>query len=205
MEHGRRLPVQKPHTCIGCEYYGDGQGYVQIEQTTQAPVLHILDAHPFKLDADLGKLGYSHTYQYLRDTLIPLAGVEHGLCTYSTVIQCRGPQHKDQINESLSSRAVQHCQNSRGTYSQSPRLIVGLGKAVFKYVAPGLRDPKGKPASFEDWRGYCLPLEYTRSVYGETPVYITHHPAEFHTNPGAERLTEWDWIKIRNVLDGSYP
>lgn len=105
--------------------------------------------------------------------------------------------------ESVSTAAITHCQQ----YQKPSRakLIIGLGKDVFRYVSNGLKNPQGKPASFEDWRGYIIPREYTYERYGSIPVYITHHPAEFHFNPGAERLTEWDWVKIRSILDGSYP
>lgn len=191
--------MQKPDTCIGCIYYGNGHGFLhQSVQDEQHYELEIIVPHPFKADIDCQGLAYSYSLQYIRDTLVPLAGVSPDRIKFTSMLQCRGEAGKDTLIESIPREAITHCQQYKQQRTHRPKLVVGLGKEVFKFLASELKNPAGKPASFEDWRGYLLPDL-------STPTYITHHPAEFHFNPGAERLTEWDWIKVRSILDGSYP
>lgn len=200
--------MDKPPSCLGCDYYGNGQGFLQQpvnDEKEKAYELYILSAHPFKADIECQGLAYSHYSQYLRDHLVPYTGVQGNSIQYRNVLQCRGTQIKDTLIERIPLPTMARCQEA---YSKSvnAKLVIGLGESVFRYITQGnLRDPSGKPASFEDWRGYILPLEYTQWLYRDTPVFITHHPAEFHFNPGVERLTEWDFIKVRSILDGTYP
>lgn len=206
MESWPGCQLNKPDGCIGCIYYGNGQGFLHPVRTIdQQRTLTVLLPHPFRNDIECQGLSYSYSHQYILSTLASHAGLQREAVELRTLIACRGPLGKDTLIESLAPAATEQCQQ----YTQEPitsKLIVAMGEQVFRAITRGaLRDSQGKPASFESWRGYILPLEYTYEQYGNIPVYITHHPAEFHFNPGAERLTEWDWIKIRSILDGTYP
>lgn len=56
-----------------------------------------------------------------------------------------------------------------------------------------------------DWRGFLLPLEVTRPRCGEVPVYVTLGIDDLYHNPSMENVVEWDYLKIRKILDGTYP
>ena len=199
--------MRKPETCKGCDWYGNGHGFLlraHHEQETSNTIL-LLGPHPFKADVECGKLGTSHPYQFITECFPRSSGAEVSQLHFDTLVNCRGLATKDTLIESIPGTVIEHCaQYQRRARSYS--LIVVLGEVTFRAVTNNtLRAPNGKPASFEDWRGFIIPYEYTQHLYGHIPVYVSHHPAEFHFNPSAERLTEWDWIKIRGILDGSYP
>lgn len=152
-------------------------------------VLHVISPRVSKMDVDCGGRGYGYATKVLNETLIPLTGVNPDDVTHSTLIQCRGEHTKEHTR--IPHEVGVFCRSAH-PWSTHADLVVGCGEDVFKALAPG-------SGSFTDWRGFIA------QTTGHTPIFITHHPDEFHTNPGAERLTEWDWLKVRSIINGSYP
>ncbi len=80
------------------------------------------------------------------------------------------------------------------------QLVIAQGKLAFEYCNQGLREENGKPASLTKWRGFLSP-----ELYQGVSVFNVLHPADLYHNPAMEVVTQWDWAKVRRILDHEYP
>lgn len=196
----------KPSACVGCHNYGSGQGFLQQSNSNEANEqvrLYAIGPRPGKTDVDCQRLGVGFDARYTQESLRPLTGLQASEFRYTTLIQCCSTDvRKGFSTESISGQAVSQCQEIRPLFNRglypALQLVVCMGKDTFNAITHG-------QLSFSDWRGFLLPIRYTAETFGDVRVYVTHYPNEFHTEPAAEPLTEWDWIKIRSILDGTYP
>ena len=196
----------KPDSCTGCPWYQTGKGYVADDTREGIPVW-FLNGSPDHVEEDTGKTAQGQAGSDLVSNFLPLAGVVWGETAQSaSVLKCRWQGHDVPPGDATQSLAVGHCTRHHLQVPRGTTLIVAQGKIAFTYAHGGtLRDPSGKPASHTDWRGFLLPLQYTRAQFGEIPVYVTMGIMDLYQNPGMETVTEWDYLKIRSIRDGRYP
>ena len=196
--------MDKPDSCRQCPWYQDGKGFV-----TNEPVrdVYLLQSSPSRIETDTGLPAQGQSGKDLDHNFLPLAGLVRGLtASVGTVLHCRWAGQDDLPGDAVQDTAVQYCGTVHFTPPTSARCIVVQGDLAFKFAHGGLlRDPNGKAASLGDWRGFVLPHEYTQSRFGSIPVYVTMAVADLYTNPSMETVTEWDFLKLRRILDGDYP
>ena len=184
--------MNKPPACLGCPWYGDGKGY--IEDDTYPGVL-FLTGEPDKQEVSLDKTGEGPAGKDLQTHFLPLAGLTRGKdCGLGHLLKCQKPEGV----EDAKALALAHCTRAYPIPSDTTTLVVALGKAVYEYATKWT-------SRIQDWRGYLLPRDVTRPRFGEIPVYVTLGVDDLYTNPSMETVTEWDYLKLRKVLDGSYP
>lgn len=196
---------QKPSSCTGCPWYQDGVGYVSDEQATGS--VFILMQNPGRIEEEFGLPAQGQAGKDMDSNFLPLAGLVRGQSvTVGNVLKCRWAGGNDLTWDDTQRQAVSHCTEAHLRIPEGTRLIIAQGKLAFQYAHGGnLRSPEGRPASITDWRGFIIPLEYTRPRFGEVPVFVTLHTADLYHNPTMEVVTEWDWIKVKDILDGTYP
>ncbi len=197
--------MDKPAECLGCPWYQSGKGFVP-DEGLPADVT-ILMQNPGGTEVDFAKPACGQAGKDMDYNFIPLAGLERGkTVTVSNVLKCRWNGSNDLPWDESQGSAVLHCTSAHLRVPKTTKLIIAQGKLAFEYAHGGkLREEDGKPASITNWRGFILPLEYTRERFGETPVYCCLHTADLYHNPAMEVVTQWDWSRVRRVLDGEYP
>lgn len=197
--------MDKPEGCVGCSWFQDGKGFVPDENILADVV--VLMQNPGGTEVDFAKPAVGQAGKDMDYNFIPLAGLVRGeTVTVSNVLKCRWNESNDLPWDDAQRQAVQHCTSRHLRVPPSTKLIIAQGKLAFEYAMGGaLREEDGKVASITNWRGFLLPLEYTRPQFGETPVYCCLHTADLYHNPGMEVVTQWDWIRVRAVLDGDWP
>lgn len=198
--------MDKPEGCLGCPWYQDGKNFVPDENIPGAEVV-ILMQNPGATEVDFARPACGQAGKDMDYNFIPLAGLERGkTVTVSNVLKCRWNESNDLPWDIGQVQAVQHCTSKHLTVPPGTRLIIAQGKLAFEYAHRGqLREDNGKPASITNWRGFLLPLEYTKWRFGSIPVYCCLHTADLYHNPGMETVTSWDWMRVRRILDGEYP
>ena len=198
--------ITKPSSCTGCPWFQTGKGYVNDDNGKGVSVF-FLNGYPDHVEEDTGKTAQGQAGNDLVSNFLPLAGLVRGETAQSaSVLKCRWQGQQDPPGDATQSLAIGYCTSHHLHMPTGTTLIVAQGKIAFNYAHGGnLRDPSGKPASLSDWRGFLLPLQYTRARFGEIPVYVTLGIPDLYQNPGMETVTEWDYLKIRNILNGNYP
>ena len=195
----------KPSSCTGCPWFQTGTGYVQDE--TYDSEVFILMQNPGKTEEDFGLPAQGQAGKDMDHNFLPLAGLTRGQSvTVGNVLKCRWASGNELTWDDTQRQAVSHCTDAHLRIPPSTKLIIAQGKLAFQYAHGGnLRQPDGKPASLHDWRGFILPLDYTRARFGEIPVFVVLHTADLYHSPTMEVVTEWDWLKVPRILDGTYP
>ena len=184
--------MNKPSACLGCPWYGDGRGY--IEDDHSSGVL-FLGGIPDSQEIALEKIGSGQAGKDLETNFLPLANLTRGEnCGLAHVVKCQGIEG----GTSTQHEAIRHCTGAYPLSTTAVSLIVAQGKLAYEYAS-------GFTASIMDWRGFILPRDNTRPRFGEIPVYVTLGVDDLYHNPSMENVVEWDYLKIRKVLDGSYP
>ena len=184
--------MNKPPTCLGCPWYGDGKGYVQDD--THSGVL-FLTGEPDSQEVALEKAGEGHAGKDLQSNFLPLAGLVRGdTCSLGHLLRCQGGEG----GTGSRTLALEHCTRTHPLSPATTTLVVVQGKVAFEYAYGG-------SAGIHDWRGFLLPRHRTEARFGATPVFTVLGVDDLYNNPGMEHVTEWDYIKIRRILDGQYP
>jgi len=197
--------VIKPESCQPCPWYQTGNGFVPDE--TQDSEVFILTQNPGQTEEDFGQPAIGQAGKDMDYNFIPLASLKRGdSCTVGTVLKCRWNKSSDLPGDSAQMVAVTHCIEAHLRIPPSTKLIIAQGKLAFEYAHGGqLREDDGKLASLSNWRGFILPLQYTAPRFGAVPVFVMLHSADLYHNPSMEVVTQWDWMKVRRILDGEYP
>lgn len=103
-------------------------------------------------------------------------------------------------------QAEQHCTKAHYRLPESVKLIVAQGAPAWRFV--------GGPQPLDLWRGHTLPPEYgsalafgtTWAPFADRPkVLATVHIADLKHRPKLDLVTRKDFVKIRSVLDGTWP
>lgn len=184
--------MNKPEACRGCPWFGNGQGYVENDEGTG---VLFLSGGPDSQEVSLEKIGSSQAGKDLEANFLPLAGLTRGeSCSLAHLVKCQGIEG----GESTQREAIRHCTGAHPLLTATVPLVVVQGKVAYEYASQWT-------SSIMDWRGFLLPRDITRPRFGETPVYVTLGVEDLYHNPSMENVVEWDYLKIRKVLDGSYP
>lgn len=184
--------MNKPAACLGCPWYGDGKGYVNNDEGTG---VLFLSGGPDSQEVSLEKIGSSQAGKDLEANFLPLAGLTRGKdCSFAHLIKCQGIEGGDATQR----EALRHCTGAYPLLTATVPLVVVQGKVAYEYASQWT-------SSIMDWRGFLLPRDITRPRFGETPVYVTLGVDDLYHNPSMENVVEWDYLKIRKVIDGSYP
>ena len=202
--------LNKPTSCVGCPFYGDGRGFVPDELREGAAVFIVgqnpgadeeAEGRPF-----VGKTGRSME-KYLRD-----AGLMRDEVSVGNSLRCRwrGSNDLPPIHQTMARDALKHCWVAHGRIPDGTRLIVAQGD----YAAVTLT---GETVAAGDkstgWRGYLRPMVGSVAGYTEPwipevrdlPVLVTVHLARLFREPWYTLPTRLDWAKIPRILSGKWP
>lgn len=216
--------LPKPNDCIGCPLYGDGQGFVPDRIPEKAEVVFLLQnpgeneengrrivsydgpgspvTEPCEPQPVIGPTGYQ-----LRTTFLPLAGLDFEEVGRANVLRCRmqdasGERSNNMPTGEIGRQAVEHCTRAYLRVPPSVRLIVAQGAHSWRLL--------GGPQPLENWRGFLMPEQYGSALVHGTeprpwPVLATVHLADLRHRPKLDLPTRKDFVKIRSILDGSWP
>lgn len=119
----------KPNSCLGCPFYGDGQGFVDDEAPEGAQVIFVAQ-NPGEVEEIQARPLIGPTGQMLRNRFVSkhLPGVSAG---YANIVKCRWQQGGRRSNNlpPLGSEAwkdvVKHCAGYlQATLARCPRAVV---------------------------------------------------------------------------------
>lgn len=198
--------LEKPETCKGCPWYGDGTGYVPDRLVAGAKVL-ILAQNPGE-DEERGRkvveyVGQDRVYNMvgpqpligptgyaLEHTYLPAARLSPEEVSYANVLKCRYKHTNVLPSGETLHHAVSQCTTQHLVIPPETRLIVAHGQLAWDYFHQG-------QYSITKWRGYLSP------TYPH--VYATLHTASIFRDPRMKPAALADWRKIPRILNGTWP
>ena len=140
----------------------------------------------------IGPTGYQWAHSFL-----PLAGLDPAEVGVANVLRCR--QQKDGVRTDDMPKdadeyaaVVAHCTHAHRRIPASVKMIVAQGEHAWASF--------DGPRPLDLWRGHLLP-----GGFRGTPVLATVHIASLRHKPKMNLVTRRDFVKIRDVLDGSWP
>lgn len=209
----------KPMTCVGCPFYGDGEGYVP--DTDNGSTVTFWGQNPgeneekgLKFEGWSGGLERwaSHspapligkTGHLLKEKFVPLAtGREPN---FGNVIRCRF-RHTNtlpKLREASVRGAIFHCRVHDNLSSHTTHHV-----ALGEYAAFALGGLHGKDI-INKWRGWVVPMgtgPQPTHVWTPVPpmVYVTYHPAVIFRDRSLQPIVQHDFQKLSRLIDGSWP
>ncbi len=224
--------MTKPEACIGCPFYGNGQGFVPDTINDQAEVF-IYAQNPGE-DEEKGRrytgtVGGQDQYEpatpqpligktgYMQDrSFLPLAGLTRDRVSFGNAIRCRYKNKNElpHLDYVVMRDALWHCHTKHFRMPAKTKLIVAQGEYALSALT---QEGSEKFRKVSDWRGYVLPFEpltqprrFLAGLYfpgddGTIPVLVTYHLAYLFKDPTATVITKKDWAKIPKILKRTWP
>lgn len=203
--------MQKPSSCLGCPFYGNGDGFVPDEIRDEAVVL-VYGHVPSKEDALTGKPYTGAQGQMLESKFLPLAGLTRDQVSIGHAVRCHRPLKDLPAIDSIEARAaIDHCTKAHQKLPSSTRLVVSQGPySLYSMTGEGL----GKDRTISSWRGWLLPQRGSQDAKGsaiwtpraqDVPVLATLHFGMLQADPHMQIPTKRDWTKVPKILAGKWP
>ena len=184
--------MNKPTTCLGCPFYGDGQGFVPDELIDGAPTL-VLGQNPGAVEEREGKPFVGPTGQVMVDHFFPLARLERGKnVSIANVLKCRWTKEGKKVDElptgNILHDAIGQCTREHLHIPPSTTLVVAQGGHAATYA-------RGLPTKVYPWRGHVL----WPTRRGMPRTYAVEHLASIARDPRMWWVAELDWRKIPRI------
>lgn len=200
----------KPSTCLGCPFYGNGDGFVPDELRDGAVVL-VYGHVPSRQDALEAKPYTGAQGTLLETKFLPLAGLTRDQVSIGHAIRCHRPLKDTPEVQSIEARvAIEHCKVHEKVPA-STRLVVTQGPySLYSMTGEGI----GKDRTISSWRGWALPqkskLGFPNSEIWspsaqDVPVLATLHFGMLQADPHMQIPTKRDWQKVGKILKGAWP
>lgn len=183
--------MRKPSECLGCPFFGDGDGFVPDEIVEGAKV-DVWLQNPGDNEERKGIPAVGSTGDDLNEKFLPKAGLTRGEdVNVRNVLRCRWQLPSGEKTNKLPSgktlvQAVKHCRvHDQPTGAE---VSVAAGALAWRMF--------DGPGSITDWRGFPHP---------EKKVLGTLHPADLYRNPAMKLPVSMDWAKVPNFREGTWP
>jgi uracil-DNA glycosylase family 4 len=207
--------MRKPDSCLGCPFYGDGQGFVPDEIVEGAPVLVVMQ-NPGAEEEAAGKPAVGATGQFQQRHFFPPAGLVRGQTSIANAYRCRHKHTNElpELNSQVARQALTHCTNAHFKLPEGVKLIVAQGAyALYMLTGEGLGDNR----TVSSWRGYALkynpmprplwspPTDIWTPGPNDIPVLATLHVASLFQDMKMYPALQHDWSKVPLMLSRKWP
>ncbi len=182
--------MQKPKECLGCPFFGDGDGFVP-DEFVDAPRVDVWLQNPGETEERKERPAVGATGDDLNEKFLPKAGLTRGEdVNVRNVLRCRwqlpsGEKTNKLPGGKILEKAIAHC---RVHDRSGASVAVACGAAAWKMFEG--------PGSITDWRGFPHP---------EKKVLATLHPADLYRNPAMKLPVGMDWSKVPGFEAGTWP